>query len=221
MRHRGLAVIAIAFVVGACGSSTPTGTPVVTAPPATPTAAPTPTAAAATQSADDPFAGQAFDLDLPDGWQGFDLDDPAGKAAIDAFVQANPEMGPAIAAFRTLPNVVFASNPLLGNVIVAFSLPTGGVSLADLQKSFDTQFEAVPGLINDPKAEAVTLPAGKGVHWDLSLSVNGAGGAKMQVDESLYLVVSGTTAVLVEFVAVGGAPVPQEDQIMQSLTIGS
>jgi hypothetical protein len=221
-RQRALGVIAIALLVGACGSSTPTGAPVITPPP-TPSAAPVtlaPTAtAAATSSAGNPFAGQAFNLDLPDGWQSFDLDNPSGKAALDAFVAANPEMGPAIQAFKTLPNVVFASNPLLGNVVVAFSLPTGGLSLDALKESFNMQFASVPGLVNQPKPEVVTLPAGKAIHWDLKLSVNDASGGKTEVDESLYLVVSDTTAVLVEFVATGGAPVPQEDQIIRSLTI--
>ena len=220
-RQRALGVIAIALLVGACGSSSPSGTPVITPAP-TPTSAATvaPTVtAAATSSADNPFAGQAFSLDLPDGWQSFDMDDPSGKAALDAFVAANPEMGPAIQAFKTLPNVVFASNPLLGNVIVAFSLPTGGMSLDLLKESFNAQFASIPGLVNQPKPEVVTLPAGQAIHWDLKLSVNAAGGTKREVDESLYLVVSGPTAVLVEFVAPGGAPVPQEDQIIRSLTI--
>ena len=221
-RQRALGVIGIALLVGACGSSSPSGTPVITQAPtptaASPTVAPTPSAAA-TASADNPFAGQAFNLDLPDGWQTFDMDNPNGKAALDAFVKANPEMGPAIQAFKTLPNVVFASNPLLGNVVVAFSIPTGGVTLDTLKESFNVQFASVPGLVNQPKPEKVTLPAGDAIHWDLKLSVNGAGGTKQEVDESLYLVVSGTTAVLVEFVAPGGAPVPQEDQIIRSLTI--
>jgi hypothetical protein len=219
MRHRVLGVIGIGLLVAACGSSGPTASPVITA---GPTVAATPTEAArgsaATTASGDPFAGLAFGLDLPEGWQSFDLDDPAGKTALDAFVAANPEMGPAIQAFQSLPNVVFATNPLLGNVVIAFSLPTGGLDLDTLKQSFNAQFAAVPGLTKVPTPESVTLPAGPAVHWDLEVTTNAANGGTMKVDESLYLVVSGTTAVLVEFVAVGGAPIPQEDQIIRSLT---
>ena len=108
-----VALSLVTLLVAGCGNATPSGTtgtptsaPTVVATPAPPTLA----TAAATASAGDPFAGKPYALDLPAGWEPFDLSDPAGKAALDAFVAANPEMGAAIAAFQLLPNTVFAVN---------------------------------------------------------------------------------------------------------------
>jgi hypothetical protein len=49
------------------------------------------------------------------------------------------------------------------------------------------------------------------------IEANNPSGGTYTVGESIYLVVNDTTAVLVEFVEVGGAAVPQEQQIIQSL----
>jgi hypothetical protein len=185
---------------------------VTAAPPAT--LAPS---AAATGSAENPFGGQPYALDLPAGWQTFDLSDPAGKAALNAFVAQNPEMGPAIAAFQALPNTVFAVNVLLGNALVTLALPSGGLPLDSLADNFTAQFGAVPGVVSPPQPEDMTLPVGPAVHWDIELAATGAGGDELNVHESLYLVVSPETAVLVEFVTVGGSTIPQEDAIIQSL----
>jgi hypothetical protein len=217
-----LSMLVAAVVVAACGSSTQSPTPVVTAAPtAAPTASPAPTAApsaAATVVPSGPFAGQAYALDLPDGWTTFDLKDPSGVAALDAFVAANPEMAGAIEAFKSLPNVRMAVNVALGNVVVSLSLPTGGVPLETLAATFTTQFAAVPGIKEAPVAENVTLPVGPAVHWAISIEANDpSGGGVSTVAESIYLTANPTTAVLVEFVDSAGTGIPQEQQIIQSL----
>lgn len=219
---RWLLAILVAGVVAACGASGPTATPVVTVPATvapTPTAAPTaaPTTAASVLPSG-PFAGQAYALVLPDGWTTFDLKDPAGVAALNAFVAANPEMADAIDAFKSLPNVTMAVNVALGNVVVSLSLPTGGVPLDTLAATFTTQFAAVPGIKAAPVAENLTLPVGPAVHWDISIEANTPGGGGVSsVQESIYLVANGATAVLVEFVDSAGTGIPQESQIIQSL----
>jgi hypothetical protein len=222
MPRRLLAILVAGLVVAACGTSGPTATPVATtAPTVAPTASAAPTSApsaAATVVPTGPFDGQAYALDLPDGWTTFDLKDPAGLAALDAFVAANPEMAGAIAAFKTLPNVTMAVNILLGNVVVSLSLPTGGVPLDTLATTFTTQFAAVPGIKEPPVAENVTLPVGPAVHWAISIEANDpSGGGVSTVAESIYLVANATTAVLVEFVDSAGTGIPQESQIIQSL----
>jgi hypothetical protein len=224
MPRRLLSAVVAGLLVAACGSAQPTASPappVVTAgPTVAPTVAPTPTAAptaAPTPEATGPFDGQAYSLDLPEGWVTFDLSDPAGVAALDTFVKANPDMAGAIAAFKSLPNVTMAVNQLVGNVIVSLSLPTGGLPLDVIAGSFTTQFQAVPGVKDPPEPDDVTLPAGPAVHWHLIIEGNKPEGGKFEVGESIYLVVNDKTAVLVEFVEVGGAGVPQEAQIIQSL----
>ena len=223
MSHRLLSLTAAAIFVAACGTGQPTPSPVpITPVPATaaptPTAAPTATAAAAsTPAPTSPFAGRPYSLTLPDGWQTFDLSDPSGTSALDAFVAANPEMAGAIEAFKKLPNVTMAVNLLLGNVVIALSIPTGGVPLDTLATSFTAQFAAVPGVKEAPVAENLTLPAGPAVHWDITVVANKPGGGTSEVGESVYLVANGTIAVLVEFVEVNGAGSPQEQEIVNSL----
>lgn len=220
MPRRLLPLIAVAVLVAACGTAQPSASPVVTAAPTVlpPTAAPTSTqAAGASPAATSPFAGQPYTLDLPAGWQTFDLSDPAGAAALDSFVAANPEMGAAIEAFKKLPNVTMAVNSLLGNVVVALSIPTGGITLDQLSTSFTAQFAAVPGVAEPPQPENITLPVGPAVHWDIKVEANKPGGGTYEVGESVYLVANDTTAVLVEFVEVAGAGIPQEQQIIDSL----
>lgn len=221
MPRRLLSLILVGMLVAACGSTEPSTTPVVTPAPTvavTPTLAPTPTAGpAATPAPTSPFAGQPYALDLPEGWVTFDLSDPSGTAALDAFVAANPQMKASIDAFKQLPNVTMAVNILLGNVIVSLSVPTGGVSLDVLAATFTTQFAAVPGVVTPPQPNELTLPVGRVIHWDIDIKANSPGGGTYQVGESVYLAANDTTAVLVEFVEVGGAGIPQEDQIIKTL----
>lgn len=211
-----------ASVLAACSTAQPTAAP-PTQPPATiaPTLGPSPTAeptvAATPAPTPGPFEGQPYTLDLPDGWVTFDLSDPAGAAALEQFVAANPEMGAAIEAFKALPNVTMAVNLLLGNVVVALALPTGGLSLDVLGATFTTQFAAVPGVVEAPQPEQLTLPAGPAFHWALAIQANDPNGGTFEVGESIYLVANESTAVLVEFVEVGGVGLPQEQQIIQSL----
>jgi len=223
MSRRLTSLLSIALVVAACGSSTPTAAPATPEPTAAPTPTPeitvepTGTPIPATPAPVDPYAGQAYRLSLPSGWLTFDMSDPAGQAALDAFVQANPDMTAAIEAFKVLPNVVMAVNQLLGNVVVSVSVPTGGLSLDIIAASFTAQFAAVPGVQGVPEPESVTVTAGPAVHWHLTIEANKPSGGTYLVGESVYLVANDTTAVLVEFVEVDGTPVPQEDQIIQSL----
>jgi hypothetical protein len=216
--------VAVAVLVAACGNPTPTATPLAVnptllLPSAEATTAPTSTEAAALPSPTpaSPYAAADYTLTLPDGWVAFDMKDPAGQAALDAFVAANPEMSGSIDAFRKLPNVVMAVNQQLGNVIVSVSVPTGGVGLDVIAASFTAQFQAVPGVKDAPEPTDVTLTAGPAKHWHLVIEANNASGGTYEVGESIYLAANDTTAVLVEFVEVGGTAVPQEDQIVQTL----
>jgi hypothetical protein len=162
------------------------------------------------------FAGQPYTLDIPDGWQSFDLTSAAGKAALDAFVKVNPGLAAGVSTFESLPNVRLAINPLLGNVLVTLSLPSQGLPLETIGQNFSSQFAAVPGLASPAPPEAITLPAGNALHWKLNVTANQAGGGKVQVAESVYLLVNATTAVIVEFVVIGNGTVPAESSIMQS-----
>lgn len=217
MLRRLLATMLAGMLAAACGTAQPSLSPVITpapSPVATPTStivpppSPVPT---------NPFTGQPYSLDLRDGWVTFDLSDPAGSTALDAFVAANPEMAAAIEAFKQLPNVTMAVNLLLGNVVVSLAVPTGGLSLDVLASSYTTKFAAVPGVITPPQPTEVQLPVGRAIHWDIDIEANNPGGGTYQVGESVYLVANDTTAVLVEFVEVAGAGIPQEDPIIQSL----
>jgi hypothetical protein len=215
MIRRLLLLVAGAALVVGCSSAPPSAAPTVAA---IPTVAPTVAATTvATPAGTGLFSGLPYTMDLPAGWTSFDLSDPAAAAAINAFVAANPEMGPMLDAFKTLPNTVMAVNQLVGNVVISIAIPTGGLPLDTLGKSFTSQFAAVPGVKNPPQAEELTLPVGPALHWDLEVGGTGAGGATFTVKESVYLVENGTTAVLVEFVDGTGAGIPQEDQIIQSL----
>ncbi|MBI2781076.1 MAG: hypothetical protein HYX55_04680 [Chloroflexi bacterium] len=221
MARRLVSIVVVGMLAAACGTGQPSPSPAITVAPtvaAAPTPAPTPTPGpTATPKATGPFVGQAYALDLPAGWTTFDLKDPSGTAVLDAFVTANPEMAASIEAFKKLPNVTLAVNVLVGNVVVSLSLPTGGLTLDVLATSFTSQFAAVPGIKTPPVAENVTLPVGPAVHWDIKVEANKPGGGTYEVGESVYLVANDTTAVLVEFVVVGTAGVPQEDQIIKSL----
>jgi hypothetical protein len=222
-RLTSLLSLTFAVLVAACGTSTPTAAPPTAAPTPLPTptpeltAAPTATPVPATAAPADPYAGQAYRLTLPEGWQAFDMKDAAGQAALDAFVQANPDMSASIDAFKALPNVVMAVNQVLGNVVVSVSIPTTGLSLDVIAASFTAQFAAVPGIQDTPEATSTSVTAGPAVHWHLTIVANKPSGGTYTVGESIYLVTNDTTAVLVEFVEVNGAPVPQEDQVIQSL----
>ena len=210
--------IILAGVVAACGSST-TST-VVPSSAATPTPAATATAAPSvvpTLASAGPYDGQAYSLALPEGWLTFDMTDPAGQAALDAFVAANPEMAGSIEAFKSMKGLVMAVNQLLGNVVVSVAIPTGGLSLDVIAASFTSQFAGVPGVQEAPPPDDVTLPAGPAKHWHLVIEANNPSGGTYTVGESIYLVTNAATAVLVEFVEVGGTAVPQEQQIIRSL----
>ena len=225
MIRRLTSAIAVALLAAACGSTTPTAAPPTSAPSTT---APTPTAAATptteptilpSPTPAGPYDGQAYSLTLPDGWVSFDMTDPAGQSALDAFVTANPDMAASIEAFKALPNVVMAVNQALGDVIVSISLPSSGADLETIAANFTAQFAAVPGVKEAPAPDDVTLAAGPAKHWHLVIEANKPSGGTTTVGESIYLASSATTAVLVEFVEVGGTAVAQEQQIIQSLAI--
>lgn len=224
MIRRLTSLAAIAVLAAACGNGTPTATPpvanpTVLLPSVEPTAAPTATTGAALPSPTPagPYANANYSLTLPDGWVAFDMNDAAGQAALDAFVAANPDFAASIEAFKKLPNVVMAVNASLGNVVVSVSIPTGGLALDALAATFTAEFKAVPGVKEAPEATDVTLAAGPAKHWHLVIDANNASGGTYEVGESIYLAASSSTAVLVEFVEVGGVAVPQEDQIVQTL----
>lgn len=160
-------------------------------------------------------------MELPEGWAVFSPRDPASKQALDAFVAANPDMAATIEAFSALENVTLAINPDLGNVVVSYPFLTNGQSLETLTTSFTSQFGALPGVVEPPVAEPVDLATGPASHWYVTIEANDPGGGTSQVAESIYLATSGETAVLVEFIGVSGAAIPQEDSIIQSLQFGS
>lgn len=201
-----LSVLLLACVLAAgCGTAQPSGT------------APRSTTGLPAGATPGPYEGQPYALDLPAGWVAFDLSDPAGVVALDAFVSANPRMAAAIEAFKALPNVTMAVNLPLGNVVVSLAVPSDGLALDVIAASFTTQFAAVPGVVAVPEPDEVTVPAGPAMHWDLAIEANDPSGATYHVAESIYLVANDTTAVLVEFVEAGGAGIPQEEEIIQTL----
>jgi hypothetical protein len=220
--RRFASTFAAAVLVAACGNATPTATPpvitpTVLLPSADATAAPSPTDAGALPSPAGPYDAADYALTLPDGWVAFDMQDPAGQAALDAFVAANPDMAGSIDAFKQLDGVVMAVNQQLGNVVVSVSVPTGGLPLDMVAASFTSQFQQVAGVKEAPEPTDLTLPAGPAKHWHLVIEANNASGGTYEVGESIYLTANDTTAILVEFVEVGGTAVPQEDQIIQTL----
>jgi len=213
---RRLALLVAAALVLGCSSAPPTATPAApTAAPTTlPTAGPTTGTPGATSGL---FTGLPYTMDLPVGWTSFDLSDPTAAAAIDAFVAANPGMGAMLDAFKSLPNTVMAVNQLSGNVVISIGIPTGGLPLDTLGRTFTSQFANVPGVKTPPQPESLTLPIGPALHWKLEVGGNDASGGTFTVAESIYLVENGTNAVLVEFVDSTGSGNPQEGQIIQSL----
>jgi hypothetical protein len=212
----------LALALAGCGSSaapssspsaepTPSPTAIPTA-----TALPTPSASVAASGSAEPFADQPYTIDLPAGWEVYDLS-RLSPTALDAFGKANPGLAGAIQAFASTPNVRLAVNQLLGNAIVAIAIPSQGLPLETIGQSISAQFQAVPGVTTKPVAEAETLPAGKALHWPLSISVNKVGGGKLQVDESIHVIANATTAVLIEFVVPNGGANPDETKIIRTL----
>ncbi len=218
MSRRLISTILAGLLVAACGTNLPSATPDLLVPTLgleTPTAEPT-AAPVTPEPTAGPFEGLNYSLDLPEGWVVIDLADPMSVAALDSFVAANPDMAAAIATFKTLPNVRMAVNLLLGNVVVSFSLPSQGLSLETLAATFTSQFAAVPGIKEAPVQEDVIVAGTPAAHWHLDITGNDPEGGTFEVGESIYLFVNDTTAALVEFVEVGGVPIPQESQIVKS-----
>jgi hypothetical protein len=211
--------IVLALALAGCGSSaapSPTAAPTASPtaiPTATPLPMPSPSVAASGSAA--PFADQPYSIDLPAGWEVYDLSS-LSPTALNAFGQANPGLAGAIQAFASTPNVRLAVNKLLGNALVAISIPSQGLPLATIGQSISAQFQAVPGLASKPVTESETLPSAEALHWALSLSVNKAGGGTMKVDESVHLIANATTAVLVEFVVPNGGANPDETKIIRT-----
>jgi len=210
-------------VVAACNSSAassaPAATPTAAATPtpaATPTATPTPSASAAALASGDPFADQPYTIEMPAGWQAFDVNS-LDKTALDAYTKANPAFAGAMQTFASLPNARMAINPLLGNAAIFIALPSQGMSLDVIGKSFDAQFQAVPNVTNKPIAKPVTLPAGKALHWPISLTVNNTAGQKTDLNESVYLLVDDKNALMTVFVGPGSSGVQDEQKIMESI----
>jgi hypothetical protein len=218
MSRRLLSTMLAGLLVAACGTAQPSATPeppistleltTPTPEPTTPPQSPAPTGG--------PFDGLPYAIDLPEGWVIFDLTDPASAAALDSFVAANPDMAAAIEAFKSLPNVRMAVNLALGNVVVTFSLPSQGLSLETLAMTFTAQFAAVPGIKEAPVQEDKVVAGEQAAHWHLAITGNDPNGGTFDVGESIYLFVNDTTAALVEFVEVGGVPIPQENQIVET-----
>lgn len=219
-----VALAAVLLIVAGCGSSASspsasalaaTSTPAATATVA-PTPVASPSASAAAIASGDPFADQPYTIDLPAGWQAFDVNS-MDKTALDAYTKANPGFAGAMQSFSSLPNARMAINPLLGNAAILIALPSGGMSLDLIGKSFDAQFQAVPGVTNKPVATPVTLPAGKALHWPIKLSVNNAAGTKTNLEESIYLLVDDKNALMTVFVGPGTTGVQDEQKIMDSI----
>jgi hypothetical protein len=212
----------VTLAIAGCGASTPTPAPTA-APTVAPTLAPTaatgsepPASQPAASINTDPFAGEPFTMTLPAGWQGFNLQDPAAQTAIDAFAASNPNLAASIQAFKAMPGVRMAVNPLLGNIVLVLTTPSNGMGLDVISQAFNVQFSTVQGLQAAPSPEAVTVPGGNATHWDLNLTANKAGGGTVTVSESIYLLVSSTTGVILEFVVPSGGPIPNEQAILNS-----
>ena len=208
---------ALLVVVAGCNSSTASSAPTATPTPATtPTVAPSPSPSAAAVASGDPFADQPYTIELPAGWDAFDVKS-LDKTALDAYTKANPGFAGAMQTFSSLPNARMAINPLLGNAAIFIALPSRGMSLDVIGKSFDAQFQAVPNVTNKPVSKPVTLPAGKALHWPISLSVNNTAGQKTEIEESIYLLVDDQNALMTVFVGPGAAGVQDEQKIMESI----
>lgn len=222
-RRLALAAVVALLVMG-CGSAAgPSPSPALTASPSptatpTPTPAPSPSPSVAPKASADPFAGQPYTLDLPAGWEAFDLS-ATGKAGLDAFAKANPNLAGAIQAFASTPNVRMAVNKLLGNVMIAIAIPSQGLPMETIGQNLTAQFNAVLGLDAKAVARPLTLPAGPALHWPISISANKVDGGKVQVDESIYLTADTQTAVILEFVTPHGGTNPSEASIIKSLRL--
>ncbi|HJW21718.1 MAG TPA: hypothetical protein VJ506_04740 [Candidatus Limnocylindrales bacterium] len=207
----------LAITVAACGPAGTSGPSTAPTSAALATAGPSP-APTVGPSASGPFAGAPYAITLPSGWQAFNLADPAAKGSLDAFAAANPSLAVSIQQFESMTNARMAVNPLLGDILLIVTTPSGGVSLDTLAQTFTAQFQAVPGLEGSPVPEDLTLPGGAAVHWDIRLSGSKAGGGTIRATESVYLFVSATDAVVVEFVTPAGGAIPDEQSIVSSFT---
>ena len=217
-----LAIAALITALVAGCASTPAPSPSVAvvetaspAPTARPTAKPTPTPLPTASPGI--FAGQPYTLDLPEGWESFDLTSADHSASLDAFAKANPGIAGAMQALLKTPGVRIAANFLLGDVIVVLALPSQGLPLDSLGTSLTAQFKNVPGVGQKIVAKPVKLPVGDALHWNISVSSNQAGGGTIKVSESIYLVIDGTTAVIVEFVMPQGGVLPSESKVIDTL----
>jgi hypothetical protein len=219
-------ILVFAIVASGCGSATPSPSPAPTpAPTAAPTPTPSPTPPPSPSPTPEPsaaagadlFAGLDYSIDLPIGWEGFDLSGPGKQAAIDAFSKENPGLAGSVEMFQALPGARMAINTLLGNVLIAVPMPAQGLSLETIGQSLTAQFGMVPGVEKPPVPQPVTLPAGDALHWVVPIETNKVGGGTARIEESLYLVVGGDTAVMVTFVMPPGGTVPDEAMIMESL----
>ncbi|HEY2916730.1 MAG TPA: hypothetical protein VGI98_05900 [Candidatus Limnocylindrales bacterium] len=216
MRRLAGLVVALFVAIGCSApAASPTALPTPTAAP-TPSPSPSPTPSPSPSPVADSFDGQPYIVTVPPAWRLFDLSNPTSKAALDAFVAANPDFGPAIGVFESIPGVRMAVNPLLGESMLIFSTPTGGIPLDTISTSFQAQFQAVPGLKAVPTPTKEDLPGGPAYHWALQLTANKPSGGSVNVDESVYLFANDSTAVVVEFVTLAGGLVPEESSIIDS-----
>jgi hypothetical protein len=189
---------------------TPAGSALASVSPSASAAAPSPSLSAGA------FNGQPYTITLPAAWQAFNLADPAAKAGLDSFVAANPNIAASVKLFEGIPGVRMAVNPVLGNVMLLFTTPSGGLPLGTLATSFTAQFQAVPGLTGTPSPQKVTLPGGDAIHWAIAIKANKAGGGTLSVAESVYLFASSTDAVILEFATLTGGAIPDEQAIASS-----
>jgi hypothetical protein len=225
MLHRlALATLLAAALAGCATPAAPSASPAepttaTTAAPATPTASPVASPSTAANGGD-PFADQPYSIDLAAGWQAYDLSTLDG-ASLDAFTQANPGLAGAVQAFRSMPNVRLAVNPLQGNALVVIAIPSQGLPLETIGQTISAQFQAVPGVAKVPTGETETLPGGPAVHWPLTITTNKVGGGTVQVDESVHLLANDQTALLVEFVTPHGVANPDESSMIQSVRFRS
>jgi hypothetical protein len=225
MRNHLLTTVAAALLLAACTSSGPSAPPsqaseatlAVTGAPAA-TTVPTPPAAVAPSASTSAaaFSGQPYAITLPADWQAFNLGDPGAKAGLDAFVAANPNIAASVKLFEGIPGVRMAINPIVGNVMLVITTPSGGVPLDTLATNFTGQFQAVPGVAGTPTPEHMALPGGNAIHWALSIRANKAGGGTLSVAESVYLFASPSDAVILEFATLSGGVIPDEQAIASS-----
>jgi hypothetical protein len=175
---------------------------------------PLPTTTVAPPSRRPLFAGQPYSIDLPAGWQGFDPTDPADQATTDALLTANPALTGPFRAFQSTSNVRAAVQLALNNVLVVVPMTVGGSSLERLGQTVTNQLKLIPGLVGVPAPTVVTLPAGRGLHWDVTIVISSVTGVPTQVHESVFLLGQGETAVRLEFVSVGGRLISDEGPML-------